>query len=214
MEAVDYVQQSFATKKVIVYGGSAGAAGFYVGRDQDRVAGIIMDSQAVDMSAISDACYAGHDAFGGAFPCFCPEGGSSCMEALAPRIGFNLGWDEPYHFVERGEVDTPVFLIWNYHDASSNAHYQYDNLHNALRQYDPGGNSVACRVCLPHADPSIPDTCIANDDLVPLGACNLHVPSAYDYDFTAQLVQDVYQWALARVGDLGAYEVYLPYVAR
>mgnify|MGYP001451504388 CR=1 FL=1 len=214
MEAMDYVQQNFATTKVIVYGGSAGAAGFYVGKDQNDVAGIIMDSQAIDMSAIRDACYGGYDAFGGAFPCFCPEGGVTCMEVLAPRIGFSLGSDEPYHFVERGEVDTPIFLIWNYHDASSNAHYQYDNLHHALRQYDPGGGSVACRVCLPHADPSIPDSCIQDDNYIPLGSCNLHVPSAWDYDFTTQLVQDVYSWALDQVGDLGAYKAYLPCLVR
>jgi hypothetical protein len=122
--------------------------------------------------------------------------------------------DEPYHFVERGEVDTPIFLIWNYHDASSNAHYQYDNLHNALRQYDPGGSSVACRVCLPHADPSIPDSCIQDDAYVPLGACNLHVPSAYDEDFTEQLVEEVYTWALDRVGVSRANHVYLPFVTR
>ncbi|HSJ54462.1 MAG TPA: hypothetical protein VLC52_12040, partial [Anaerolineae bacterium] len=176
MEAVDHVQANLATKKLITYGGSAGAAGFYVGKDQDNVAGIIMDSQAVDMTAISDACYAGTDAFGGSFPCFCPAGGPSCMEVLAPRIGFELGQDEPHHFVERGEVGPPIYLIWNAHDASADAHYQYDNLHQALKQYNPGGQSVACRVCLPHADPEVPDTCIQDDNYEPLGTCNLHVP--------------------------------------
>jgi hypothetical protein len=213
MEAVDYVQQNFATDKVIVYGGSAGAAGFYIGKDQDNVAGIVMDSQAIDLSAIRDACYAGHDAFGGAFPCFCPEGGLTCMEVLAPRIGFSLGSDEPYHFVERGEVDAPIFLIWNDHDASVNAHFQYDNLHNALQQYDPGGDSVACRVCLPHTDPSIPDSCIQDDEYVPLGACNLHVPSADD-EVASRLVQDVYGWILARVGYNGEPRAYLPCVIK
>jgi hypothetical protein len=201
MEAVTYVQQNFATDKVIVYGGSAGAAGFYVGKDQENVAGIVMDSQAVDLSAIRDACIAGNDAFGGTTPCFCPEGGPPCMELLAPRIGFDLGSDEPYRFVERGEVDTPIFLIWNVNDASRDAHYQYTNLHNALRQYNPGGSSVACRVCLPHANPEIPDSCIEDDSYTPVGACNLHVPSGQDYDFTLPLVQDVYDWILERVGE-------------
>jgi hypothetical protein len=207
MEAVDYVQEAFSTDRIVVYGGSAGAAGFYIGKDQDNVVAIIMDSQAIDLSAIRDACYAGHDTFGGAFPCFCPEGGPTCVEALAPRIGFSLGSDEPYHLVEQGEVDVSTFLIWNYHDASSNAHYQYDNLHKALRKHNPGGSSVACRVCLPHSDPGIPDTCIQDEDFVPLGACNLHVPSAYDYGYTTQLVEDVYRWALEQVGDFGAYKV-------
>ncbi len=201
MEAVDYVQVNTASKQLIVYGGSAGAAGYFVGNEQDKVAGIIMDSQAVDMTAISDACKEGYDAFGGQFPCFCPEGGPTCMEALAPRIGFELGVDEPYHAVERGEVQTPIFMVWNAHDASSNAHYQYDNLHQALKQYNPGGQSVACRVCLPHADDSVPDSCIPDDDYAPIGTCNLHVPTAYDYDFTASLVQEVYDWALARIAE-------------
>ena len=214
MEAVDYVRDNFSTNKLIVYGGSAGAAGFYVGKDQANVAGIVMDSQAVDLSAIRDACYAGNDAFGGTTPCFCPEGGPACMELLAPRIGFNLGSDEPYRFVERGEIDTPIFMIWNWNDASSNAHYQYDNLHKALRDYNPGGNSVACRVCLPANNPAVPESCIEDDNFVPLGACNLHVPSGQDFDYTRQLVQDVYDWILERVGEepgpVGDERVYVP----
>jgi hypothetical protein len=199
-EALDYVEQNFTTGQVIVYGGSAGAAGFYVGQGRPEVAGIIMDSQALDLSAIAESCRAGHDAFGGAFPCFCPAGGPACMEVLAGRIGFQLSVDEPYRMVERGEVTTPLFLVWNYHDASRNAHYQYDNLHQAIKKHNPGGSSVACRVCLPHADPAIPDNCIEDDTYEPVGTCNLHVPTAYDNDDTAQLVDDVYRWALARVG--------------
>jgi hypothetical protein len=211
---VDYVQGSFGTDQIIVYGGSAGAAGFFVGANQEDVAGIVMDSQAIDLAAIRDACVDGHDAFGGAFPCFCPEGGPTCMEGIAPRIGFELGVDEPYRVVERGEVDVPIFLIWNAHDASVNAHYQYDNLHSVLRTVNPGGDSVACRVCLPHADPALPDSCIEDDNLEPLGACNLHVPTAYDLDYTGPLVHDVTTWILGRVGDLDAYQIYLPRLVR
>jgi len=214
MEAVDYVQQHFGTDKIIVYGGSAGAAGFYIGKDQDNVAGIIMDSQAVDLSAIRDACYAGHDVFGGAFPCFCPEGGPTCMEVLAPRIGFSMGMDEPYHFIERAEVSTPLYLVWNYYDASRDAHFQYDNLHNTIKQYNPGQNSIACRVCLPNADPNIGNTCIADDTYVPQANCNLHVPTAYDYDYTQLLVESIYQWALARLGDAPKHRLYLPIILK
>jgi hypothetical protein len=213
-EAVDYVQAVFGIDQMVVYGGSAGAAGFFVGVSQENVAGIVMDSQAIDLAAIRDGCIDGHDPFGGAFPCFCPEGGPTCMEGLAPRIGFELGVDEPYRVVERGEVDVPIFLVWNAHDASVNAHYQYDNLHQALRTVNPGGDSVACRVCLPHADPAIPDSCIEDDDLEPLGACNLHVPTAYDFDYTGPLVHDVTTWILGRAGDLESYQVYLPRLVR
>jgi hypothetical protein len=207
MEAVDYVQQQFNTNKIIIYGGSAGAAGFYIGKDQDTVAGIIMDSQAVDLSAIKDACYDGYNVFGSgnAYPCFCPEDvpdGPTCMELLAPRIGFNLGWDEPYHFVERGEVNTPIYLVWNERDASLYAHLQYDNLHNAILQYNPGGNSVANMVC------------ITNPESPPGPICNLHVPSAYDYPETIPLVEEIYNWALSLIDNSGGHKVYLPIVVK
>jgi hypothetical protein len=188
MSAVDYVQAHFNSTHLITYGGSAGAAGsFYIGKDQDNVAGIIMDSQAVDLTAISQACKDGINVFGHSYPCFCPDGGQTCMEVLAPRIGFTLqDGDEPYHFVANG-LDIPIYLVWNERDASKDAHLQYDNLHNALVQYNPGGSSVANKVCI-------------TDQLTPPGPiCNLHVPSAYDYLETSQLVEEIYNWILSRL---------------
>jgi hypothetical protein len=187
MSAVDYVQQHFNTLKLITYGGSAGAAGsFYIGKDQDNVAGIIMDSQAVDLSAISDACHDGFNVFGGSYPCFCPEGAGTCMEVLAPRIGFTFNQDEPYRYVETG-FNKPIYLVWNERDASIYAHLQYDNLHNAIVTYNPGSNSIANKVCItdPRSEPG------------PI--CNLHVPSAYDYGETIPLVDEIYAWILSLV---------------
>jgi hypothetical protein len=201
-EAVDYVEEHFSTKKIIASGGSAGAAGsFYVGKDQENVVGIIMDSQAVDLAAISDACYDGINVFGNRFPCFCPEGGPTCMEGLAPRLGFTLGSDEPYRFVERG-LSKPIYLVWNERDGSNNAHLQYDNLDEAIDEYNPGGASVANKVCID--DPQSP----------PGPVCNLHVPTGHDYPDTAALVEEVYRWALARIGDPVWPGVYLPLVVR
>ncbi len=191
MEAVDYVQQNFSTDKIITYGGSAGASGsFYVGKDQDNVAGIIMDSQAVDLAAIRDACYDGYNVFGTGYPCFCPEGDLTCMELLAPRIGFTFGSDEPYRFVEQG-FSKPLYLVWNERDASIYAHLQFDNLHDAIEQYNPGGNSIANMVC------------ITNPDSPPGPTCNLHVPSSYDFPETASLVEEIYNWALSLVDGSG-----------
>ncbi len=188
MEAVDYVQQHFNTNKIITYGGSAGAANFYVGKDQDNVVAIIMDSQALDLSAIRDACYDGHNVFGASQPCFCPEGGLTCMEVLAPRIGFTLGQDEPYRFVEQG-FNKPIYYVWNERDASIYAHLQFDNLHNAISQHNPGGHSVANKLC------------ITNPESPPGPTCNLHVPSAYDYPETIPLVEEIYNWALSLLGN-------------
>ncbi len=185
MEAVDYVEQNFNTGKIITYGGSAGAAGsFNIGKDQPTVAGIIMDSQAADLSAISDACYDGKNVFGNAYPCFCPDGGSTCMEVLAPRIGFTLGADEPYRFVPGG-LDKPIYYVWNERDASIHAHLQFENLHAAIEEHNPGGKSIAKMVCID--DPNTP----------PGPICNLHVPSAFDYPDTQSLVEEIYAWALA-----------------
>lgn len=203
MEAVDYVQATFSTREIVTYGGSAGAAGaFYIGKDQDGVAGIIMDSQAVDLQAIRDACYDGYNVFGAAYPCFCPEGGPTCMEVLAPRIGFTFGVDEPYQFLEQG-FSKPLFLVWNQRDASLYAHLQFDNLHDAIAEHNPAGSSVAREVCI-------------TDPLTPPGpVCNLHVPSAYDYPETESLVDEIQAWALAQVSQ-GAprAEIYLPVVIR
>jgi hypothetical protein len=199
MEAVDYVQEHFNINSIITYGGSSGADNFYIGKDQDNVAGIIMDSQAIDLGAISDACHDGYNVFGASYPCFCPEGSpTTCMEILAPRIGFTLGQDEPYHYVERGEVSRPIYLVWNERDASIYAHLQYDNLHNAILQYNPGGNSVANKVC------------ITNPESPPGPICNLHVPSAYDYPETIPLVEEIYFWALSLIGYSMEPRAYVP----
>jgi hypothetical protein len=200
LAAVQYVQANYNTKQVVTYGGSAGAAGaFYIGKELQNVSAIIMDSQAADLSAISQACYDGFNVFGNSYPCFCPEGGQSCMEVLAPRIGFTFNADEPYKFVEAG-FDTPIYLIWNERDASIYAHLQYDNLHNALEQYNPGGASVANKVCI--TDPRTP----------PGPICNLHVPSGYDFPDTETLVNAVYNWVLQRTGDLQMMKIFLPLV--
>ncbi|NIN94830.1 MAG: hypothetical protein GTO49_07585 [Anaerolineae bacterium] len=217
MDAVDYVQHNFNTGRTITYGGSAGAAGsFYIGKDQDNVAGIIMDSMAVDLGAIGDACLDGSNVFGtdhSNYPCCCPEPDphdapwcpdpyrTTCMEVLASRIGFTFGWDEPYHSVQRGEVDTPVYLVWNNNDASSHAGLHYWNLHNTLQTVNPAGNSVACRVCLPNSNPGTLNVCLDDSLENPQGSCSLHVPSAYDYDYTTWLVEDIYSWALALVSN-------------
>lgn len=201
MSAVDYVQQEFTTDQMITYGGSAGAAGsFYIGKDQDNVAGIIMDSQAVDLSAISDACYDGFNVFGNTYPCFCPEGGLTCMQVLAPRIGFDFYADEPYKIIQSA-FDTPIYYVWNKYDASRYAHLQFDNLQQAIEQVNPGGKSIANMVCI-------------NDPATSSGpTCNLHVPSAYDYPGTIVLVSDIYTWALSRTGELD-HQVFLPLIDR
>lgn len=202
MSAVDYVQQHFATGQLITYGGSAGAAGaFYIGKDQDNVAGIIMDSQAVDLSAISDACYDGINVFGNSYPCFCPEGSLSCMEVLEPRIGFTMGVDEPYKII-RTNFDTPIYYVWNERDASIYAHLQFDNLHHALVEYNPGGKSIANKVCI--TDPRTP----------PGPICNLHVPSAFDFTVTDSLVRTIYTWALSLTGEIDFNQVYLPLIRK
>lgn len=184
MEAIDFVQQTFNTNKIITHGGSAGAANFFVAKDQDNVAGIIMDSFSGDLSAVSDSCHSNTPVFGQGHLCFCPD--QTCMEILTPRIGFTFGVDEPHHVIERG-FNTPIYLVWNERDASINAPLLYNNLHNAIEQYNPGGNSVANKVC------------ITNPDTPPGPICNLHVPSAYDYPDTTALVDEMYNWAIARV---------------
>lgn len=201
MEAVDYVQQQFNTKQIIAYGGSAGAAGaFFVGKDQENVAAIIMDSQAADLSAISDACYDGISVFGNSYPCFCPEGGSSCMEILAQRIGFEFSVDEPYRLVESG-FDKPVYFVWNERDASIHANLQFDRLHEAILQHNPGSNSIANMVCI--TDPRTP----------PGPTCNLHVPSGYDIPETETLIEEIYSWAMSNINGGLNYQVNLPLIA-
>jgi hypothetical protein len=200
MDAVDYVQQNFSIKQIVTYGGSAGAAGsFYVGKDQDHVAAIIMDSQAVDLSAISEACNDGYNVFGNAYPCFCPDGGETCMEVLAPRIGFEFLKDEPYQYVEKG-FNKPIYYVWNERDASIYAHLQFENLHHAIEQYNPGGHSVANKVCI--TDPRTP----------PGPTCNLHVPSGYDFPETISLVEEIYNWSLLQLGEKRGLSVLLPLI--
>lgn len=195
MSAVDYTQQNFTTGKLITYGGSAGAAGaFYVGKDQDNVIGIIMDSQAVDLSAISDACYAGFNVFGNTYPCFCPDGGLTCMEVLKDRIGFTFHEDEPYNIIQTN-FDVPIYFVWNEFDASKYAHLQFENLHAAIQQFNPGGNSVANMVCI--NDPDIP------------GKCNLHVPSGQDIPDSLALVNEIVDWALSLTGQT-THHLFLP----
>jgi hypothetical protein len=202
MEAVDYVQENFNTQHIITYGGSAGAAGsFYIGKDQVSVKGIILDSQAVDLSAISQACYDGFNVFGNAYPCFCPEGGQTCMEVLSPRIGFTFFVDEPYKIVEQG-FDKPIYYVWNERDASIYAHMQFDNLQTAIEQHNPGDNSIANKVCI--TDPRTP----------PGPICNLHVPSAYDFPETDLLVNHIYEWGLMLTGFEFNNGVYLPVVEK
>jgi hypothetical protein len=186
-EAVDFVEQSFLTNKIITSGGSAGASGsFNTGIAQEKVVGIIMDSFAGDLSGIRDACLDGQYVFGSLHPCFCPAGsGILCMEVLASRIGFSLGADEPYVLVNRGLVETPIFLIWNQSDGSQYAYRHYQNLHDALETVNPGGNSVAKMVCID--DPDVPGD----------NTCNLHVPTTYEYENTIPLIDEVYEWALS-----------------
>jgi hypothetical protein len=200
MSAVDYVQQNFNTMQLITYGGSAGASGsFYIGKDQENVAAIIMDSQAADLSAISVACYDGLNVFGNAYPCFCPEGGPTCMEVFAPRIGFTFFMDEPYKFIETG-FNRPIYYVWNERDASIYAYLQFEKLHEAIEKFNPAGDSIANRVCV--TDPRTP----------PGPECNLHVPSAYDFPVTEQLVEEIYQWALSQVRDEEYVKLFVPFV--
>jgi hypothetical protein len=198
LSAVDYVQQNFNTGKIIAYGGSAGASGsFYIGKENDHVAAIIMDSQAVDLAAISEACKDGINVFGSSYPCFCPEGSQACMEVLAPRISFNLFSDEPYKIIESG-FSKPVYFIWNENDASRYAYLQFENLHQAITRYNPGGSSVANKVCI--TDPRTP----------PGPVCNLHVPSGFDFEDTEGLVEEVYNWALLQVGEQETVQLFIP----
>jgi len=124
------------------------------------------------------------------------------MEVLAPRIGFSLGVDEPYHFIEAGLNNKPIYHVWNEFDASINAYLLYENLHNAINQYNPAGNSISNKVC------------ITNPDSPPGPTCNLHVPSAYDYPETLPLVEEIYDWVLSVVGSTGESQYYLPLLLR
>jgi hypothetical protein len=186
MEAVDFVEQEFPTKHIITYGGSAGASGaFLIGTNQENVTGIVMDSQGVDLSGIRDACLDEQHLFGPAHPCYCPDGSdTTCMEVLGPRIGFSLGVDEPYIQVNQGIIHTPTFYIWNEYDGSRFAYRHFQNMHDALETSNPGGNSVAKKVCID--DPNAPGG----------GKCNLHVPTSYDYSGTIPLVNEVYEWII------------------
>lgn len=178
VQAVNFVKDNYVTTGLVTYGGSAGAAGaFYVGKAVDADA-IIMDSQAVDLLAMRDACNAGTNVFGNAYPCSVE--GRNAYDILAERIGFAMGIDEPYLNLEGAP---PVYLIWNEFDASRNASLQYVNLHEALLAKGPP--NVAQKVCIDN--PDIP------------GRCNLHVPSGKDLPETDWLVMDVYDWALAQV---------------
>lgn len=178
LQAVTFVKANFVTTGLVTYGGSAGAAGsFYVGKAANADA-IIMDSQAVDLQAMRDACNAGTNVFGNAYPCIVE--GRNAYEILAERIGFAIGIDEPYLNLDGAP---PVYLIWNENDASRNAYLQYVNLHDALLA--KGAPNVAQKVCID--DPDIP------------GTCNLHVPSGKDLPETDWLVTEVHDWVLARV---------------
>jgi hypothetical protein len=185
MEAVQFVEQEFPTDHIITYGGSSGASGaFFVGINNSKVDGIIMDSQAVDLSGIRDACLDDQMLFGPSNPCYCPDGSDvTCMEVLGERIGFTLGKDEPYVQVRQGIVDTPIFYIWNEEDGSRFAYRQFQNLHDVLDVINPGGNSVAKMVCI--QDPNIPGRS---------RKCNLHVPTAYEYEDTIPLIDEIFQW--------------------
>jgi len=226
MDSANYVVQNYNTNKIITYGGSAGASGAFVighGLEQNNysIAGIVMDSMSTDLEAISQSCLNGINVFSNqsgsaTSPCCCPELEADglpsyqvengwcaapyttpCMNILAEKIGFNMGTDEPYRLVDQGQVNVPIFYIWNTNDAGNNAHYLYSNLHTAIRQQNPGGNSIPCRVCLPNTDPNI-STCIEDDEYQPLGTCNVHVPSGSD-NFP-ELIDQVYSWITQRVG--------------
>jgi hypothetical protein len=188
MEAVDFVEQIFPTNQIITYGGSAGASGaFLVGANKENVTGIIMDSQAVDLSGIRDACIDEQLLFGPAHPCYCPESSNTtCMEVLAPRIGFTLGQDEPYVLVNQGLINVPIFYIWNQNDGSRFAFRQFQNLHDALENQNPGENSIAKMVCID--DPNITGR---------EGRCNLHVPTAYEYEDSIPLNNEIYAWVIS-----------------
>lgn len=176
LAAVNYVRANYATTGVVAYGGSAGAAGaFFVG-DALGVDGIVMDSQAADLTAMRDACNAGLNVFGNSFPC-AGAWGPNAYDLLAPYIGFEMGVDEPWRNLDGAP---PVYLVWNQYDASRYTHLQYDNMHAALTT--KGEPNVAEMVCI--------------DDW---GACNLHVPTGKDSPETADLVERVYQWITARV---------------
>lgn len=123
------------------------------------------------------------------------------MEVLAPRIGFTLGVDEPYKQIQTN-FDTPIYYVWNERDASIYAHLQFDNLHFALEQYNPGGNSIANMVCI--TDPETP----------PGPTCNLHVPSAHDYPDTLLLVTEIYNWAMSLTDEPQIKLVFLPLIRR
>ena len=118
------------------------------------------------------------------------------MEVLEPRIGFTFFTDEPYRFVEKG-FDKPIYYVWNERDASIYAPLQFENLHHAIEQDNPGGHSVANKVCI--TDPRTP----------PGPVCNLHVPSAYDFPETAPLVEEIYNWSLTQLGEKGEFKVLL-----
>ena len=178
-QALNFVQKNFPTNKIVTYGTSAGAMGAYIeGISRDKVAGIIMDSFAGDLSSVAKACESGIQPYLSSWPCTCA--GQTCVRTLSSRIGFTLG-DEPYRAITAGQVKTPIYLIWDSNDYIYNGHadLQFSSLAQALRKANPGGKSEAVEVCVNNPQTG--------------QKCGRHSPTLANNPATRQ----VYDWVLA-----------------
>lgn len=168
-EAIDFTQEQFPTDKMVTYGVSAGTSGaFYHGYQRDNVIGIVMDSNSMDLTAIIANCGEGiSTCCKDADICKCSDLSRGCVEILAERIGFRIGEDEPHLLIKAGKVKKPIYFIWNKNDGfykKENTKYFMVNLDQAIKEFNPGGKSVAKEVCV---------TCSGCE------ACTVHCPTAY-----------------------------------
>lgn len=181
-QAIDFTEEEFPTAKVITYGTSAGASGaFYLGYQRKEVAGIVMDSNSMDLSSMKENCQKGISTCCSNYSDVCAgyKRGGDGMKVVAERIGFILGKDEPHIIIQKHEVDKPIYYIWNQNDQyykKENAKYYFLNLHNAIQKYNPQGKSVARKVCISNP---------ANKDL----PCTVHSPSKFDTQETRRIAK-------------------------
>jgi hypothetical protein len=207
-QALDHIESFYNTGNIVTFGGSSGAANFFVAKDHPGVTGIVMESQAGDLAALRDACYSGISVHGASEACFCPDGGPQCHAEYGNRIGFTLDYDEPYLAVQRGEINKPIYLVWNTNDSGANSYLEYENLHNALQAYNPAGQSVAREVCITRPESVPPPDQHDPGNISQHPRCNAHVPMNAEYDYlidhfddmtSAQLINDVYNWMMQRL---------------
>ncbi len=181
-EAIDFTQNQFPTDKIVTYGTSAGSSGaFYQGIVRSNVVGIVMDSFAVDLESLIQACDQGVQPYYSKWPCTC--NGQTCVSSIAKRIGFAQN-DQPYMKISNKEVHTPMYLVYNTNDYLYNGHVdlQFSNLQTAINKYNPGGKSKVVPVCV-------------NDPALPAQTCNMHSPTLENN----QASQGAYNWILALV---------------